>query len=393
MRTFPACNTYCGCVNMKKEKEKKSSLKSNGIIIMLFIGVLLGIVMATVMNKYDVDIAPKHAFPFAAVFLLALYIGFFINIIIHEAGHLLFGLVSGYKFSSFRITSFMIVNDKGKIRFKRQNIAGTGGQCLMVPPDMEDGKLPVILYNLGGCIMNIIFAVVFLLLHFLCKTDSFLPVFLLALSVVGFLFAITNGIPIHTANIDNDGYNAFALRKNPEAMFGFWVQLKAIELTSKGVRLKDMPDEWFDIPSDEAMKNSMVAARCVFACNRLTDAGKFKEADALMSHILDIESGIAGIHSNLLMCDRIFIELITENRRDVIDSMFSVELKKFMKAMNKYPSVIRTEYALALLFENDGVKAEKVLNRFKKIEKTHPYPCEIQGEKELIEIVNHLIMG
>ena len=38
--------------------------------------------------------------------ILMLYAAILIQIIIHEGGHLVFGLLSGYKFSSFRIFNF-----------------------------------------------------------------------------------------------------------------------------------------------------------------------------------------------------------------------------------------------------------------------------------------------
>lgn len=62
-----------------------------------------------------------------------------------------------------------------------------------------------------------------------------------------------------------------------------------------------MPEEWFTVPSDEAMKNSMAAAVGVFACNRLMDAQYFAKADAVMRHLLEIDSGIIGLHRNLMI--------------------------------------------------------------------------------------------
>ena len=43
-------------------------------------------------------------------------------IIIHELGHLIFGLLSGYKFSSFRIGNIMLVKTGGKLKFKKLTI-------------------------------------------------------------------------------------------------------------------------------------------------------------------------------------------------------------------------------------------------------------------------------
>lgn len=111
------------------------------------------------------------------------YIAMLIQIIVHEAGHLVFGLISGYKFSSFRIFSFMWVKEDGKMRLKRLSIAGTGGQCLMSPPDMVDGRIPVVLYNLGGSLMNVIVSLVFFMLYFLLTEVPFVSVLLLMIAI------------------------------------------------------------------------------------------------------------------------------------------------------------------------------------------------------------------
>ena len=176
-------------------------------------------------------------------------------------------------------------------------------------------------YTFEAEFINIILGALFLAGYLLCPDVPFLSPLLLMFAVVGFMTAMMNGIPMRMGTVDNDGYNAFALSKNKEAVEAFWVQFKVGAQSSKGIRLKDMPAEWFAVPTDTAMKNSMVATRCVFTCNRLMDEEKFEEADALMAHLLEIESGIVGLHHDLLMCDRIFVELIGENRREVIQDI------------------------------------------------------------------------
>lgn len=368
------------------KKKKLAWQQYIGLAFLMLIGAVCGIVMVMFLEGFSDD-APMHEMITSLIGLfLGMYIAFFFHTIIHEAGHLIFGLLTGYKFSSFRVFSFMWLKENGKLKFKRLSLAGTGGQCLMIPPDMKDGKIPLVLYNLGGSIINAIAGALLLVGYRLSLGIPFLSALLLIFSVVGFATALMNGIPMRMGTVDNDGYNAFALSKNDEAVEAFWVQLKIVEQSSKGVRIKDMPAQWFTVPSDEAMKNSMVATRGVFACNRLMDEERFEEAEALMSHLLEIDSGIVGLHQNLLICDRIYVELIGENRREVVENMLTKEQKKFMKAMKRYPTVLRTEYALALLYENDFAKAETIQKEFDKATKSYPYPHEVEAERDLMRI-------
>lgn len=376
----------------KKQKKKKLVWKEYiATAFMMLIGAICGFLMALFLDKSTADTPLYQVFLSFAGFLLSMYVALFFHMIVHEAGHLLFGLLTGYKFSSFRIASFMWLKENGKLKLKRLNLAGTSGQCLMIPPDMKDGKIPLVLYNLGGSFINIILGALFLVGYLLCSDVPFLSPILFIFAVVGFMIAMMNGIPMRMGTVDNDGYNAFALLRNKEAVEAFWVQLKANEQISKGIRLKDMPAEWFNVPTDDAMKNSMVATRGVFACNRLMDEKKFEEADALMAHLLEIESGIVGFHHDLLICDRIYVELIGENRREVVQNMLTKNQKKFMKSMKRFPTVLRTEYALALLFENNTAKSEKIKSEFEKVAKTYPYSQDIESERDLMIIANDRI--
>lgn len=371
----------------KQKKNKIIWRQYIPLVFFMLIGAVGGFLMTDFIDAGADSEAPIYKRILSLVGLLVgLYAAILVQMIIHETGHLIFGLISGYKFSSFRIFSFMWVKDEDKIKFRRLSIAGTGGQCLMTPPDMTDGKIPVVLYNLGGSLANIIFGLIFLGLFFIFKDVPFLSAFLLLFSVCGFIIAVMNGVPMRMGTVDNDGYNAFALIHNREAMRSFWVQMSVNGQIAKGVRLKDMPDEWFVVPSDEAMKNSMTAVMGVFACNRMIDEGQFEEADKLMVHLLSINSGIVGLHRSLMICDRMYVEMITDNRCEILDSMLTKAQKKFMKSMKKFPSVLRTEYVYALLCERNAEKAYQIMAQFEKCAKSYPYQTDIQAERELMEI-------
>ena len=369
----------------KKQKKKTSATKQALILTYNF---ALYFAPCFVALRY---ISPLDINPLLRVvgFVAVAYAAFIFHIIIHEGGHLVFGLLSGYRFSSFRIFSFMWVKEGDKVKFKRHSIAGTGGQCLMSPPDIQNGEMPVVWYNLGGSLMNIIFSTIFLVCFFLFNSVSVLSGILLLLSLLGYSLAILNGVPMRMGALDNDGYNAISLTKDAEAREAFWMQMKVVEETTKGVRLRDMPAEWFTVPTDEAMKNSMVAARGVFACNRLMDEERFAEADELMAHMLELESGMVGLHRSILICDRIYVELIHQNRREVVEEKLTKNLQSFMKTMKDTLSILRTQYAIALLYDGDQSKAETIKAQFEKRAKTYPYPHEIDSERDLMKLAEN----
>lgn len=371
---------------MEKEHKKIDFKQYIAVFFFLSLGAFFGWLIGKYIGKLEISFTGRiMSF---LVMIILMYFAIFIQIVIHELGHLIFAFMTGYKFSSFRIMSLMLIKESGKIKLRHFSVAGTGGQVLMAPPDMKEEKFPVVLYNLGGSILNTLTGLLFLFSHFKVLHMPRLSLFLMFLASSGIVLALLNGIPMRMGMMDNDGYNALTLTKNKESRRSFWLQLKINELLANGVRLKDMPDEWFEIPSDEEMKNSMMAVIGVFACNRLMDNHKFDEADKLMTHFMNIESSIVALHKGILVCDRIYCELVNENRKNVVDDMLDARQKKLMKAMRKFPNVIRTEYAYALLAEKDLKKAQEIRKKFDRYTRYYPYSVEIETELELIEIAN-----
>ena len=373
---------------MDETSRKKTSRLPQLLYFLFFMltGIACGYLSNDISENYRLvsgTLAPLLSM--ISIILLA-FLALLIQTILHEAGHLLFGLLSGYHFLSFRVFSFLWMKENGKIRLKRLSLAGTDGQCLMGPPEMTEDDFPVILYNLGGSFLNMISALIFGGLALLCRPLILLSDFLLLLAWLGLGLGLLNGIPMRLNTVDNDGFNARSLVRSTEARRAFWVQLSVSEQTARGVRLRDMPEDWFAPPDDAALENSMMAATSVFTANRLMDQHRFEEADRLMAHLMEAGSGFAGIYRNLMIYDRLYCELLGEARGNVLQDLLSPAQQKFMKQMKNFPSVLRTEYAYALLAEKNGEKAAQLLAQFEKCARTYPYATDIQSERELMDI-------
>lgn len=198
---------------------------------------------------------------------------------------------------------------------------------------------------------------------------------------------MTNGIPIH-GDVDNDGANVCSLGKNPEALRSFWIQLQVNALTTKEVRIKDMPEEWFQVPAVEDMKNNaLCTAVGVFACNYAMDRKDFKKAAEIAEKLLKNDINLSFLYKELLIMEWCFCELIGEKRTEVLDQMKTKDFERFTKAMSSYLSVLRMQYAYELLEKKDQKAAQKKLEQFEKAAKNYPHICEIEAERELIEIV------
>lgn len=367
------------------KKSVKKFFRSAGMLIaFLLIGFLCGIIMGQFLSSLK-DLTGAELFGIMLLFLAGLYLSMFLQIAAHEWGHYIFGRITGYRFASFRLGSFILIRNNGKLCLKRFSLAGTGGQCLMDPPDITEGKFPYVLYNLGGSVVNLILGLLAGGLAFLPGCPAVLSSMLFVFAVIGIAFALLNGIPMQAGMITNDGYNALSLGKHPDALRSFWIQMKGNVLTGKGVRTKDMPAEWFVMPDEEGLQNTMTAVLAVLACSRKMDERKLEEADCMMEKLLSGKNAVTELHRRMLFCDRIFC-LLYHDRPEEAAALYDKEQQRFMKSMKQFPSVLRTEYTIALLWKQDSAKAAEVLERFKKCEKIYPYPVEFESERELLHL-------
>lgn len=342
-------------------------------------GVLLGILwgLLTAILEENEIVNPPDIF----WSVMAIAISMFLHIIFHELGHLEAGLISGYEFSSFRIGNRIWIKENGKIKWKKYSVPGTGGQCLMIPPKNKGYDYPIILYNLGGILTNIIVSVIGVFLMILLRSSE-----MLIFSLMGFYLAIMNGVPMKIQGLPNDGMNAKCLKKEPLAMQAFDCQLRSNALLIEGKRLKDMPEEWFEIPEDSDLNDVNTGIMIYMQIAKILDRCDFTSAKEKIQWALDNVEGMLGLYKNELKCELIFCYIVLGEYEEA-EKLYEYEMKKYIATTRTWLSRKRLMYAYYLLVEKDEEKAQKELKLFDKIKKTSPNTGEIKGEEEMLGIV------
>lgn len=375
---------------MKKTTGSKKIKQSWGTMVVLGIyicfGGTCGLLLAVMEDLPLFQQAPTLLC--LLILLLCMFLFAFLHTLLHEGGHLLFGLLTGYRFCSFRIASFMWFHDGEKIRFARHSLPGTGGQCLLEPPDMVDGKMPYVLYNLGGVLMNALLSLLALLPALLWGQDTLWGVLCLLFALAGFTAALTNGIPLEVNLLSNDGSNALYIHRHPEALRALWIQLKVNACQTRGQRLQDMPEEWFVLPEKGHMTHTLVAALGDFRECLLLERQDFAGAESLISELLGDNSLALGAYRPMLQNDGIFLALL---RGDVATARryLTPEQQAYMKKC-KLLSFFRTSYAVALLLDKDEKAAQTMRKDFEKATRRWPYANDIAEETRLLERVDVL---
>jgi hypothetical protein len=362
------------------------------VLIFLTIGAVFGAVAALIgigtdetTGYYEQNNELANAMMQLAIVLVGVLIGTFLHLILHELGHLIAGKLSGYTFVSFSIGKLVIVRENGKLVLKKYGVAGMGGQCLMSPPDItnEQYRFPFVFYSLSGGLTNFLFSALFYVISLL--TPTYVSTGFMMLASMGVLTGLMNLIPLKIGGGTNDGLNLLYYLKTSENRRAVWLQLKYIALLTQGVRLSDMPKEWFDdmgVPS-----NSLTGFITLFRCYYFLDKGEIKLTEDNAKAMLENPGKMLAYQLNELRCEVLFAELLRECRANKIKKLYTSKLQAHIKAHKAHLPKLRLMYAYELLYINDETKANKTLQNFEKACLHTPFKGEIAGERELIEFV------
>jgi len=232
--------------------------------------------------------------------------GFLLSVPIHECGHLLFGLVSGYRFVFLRLFRFLFYRDNKKLVVTHSTpVQGIAGQCIMCPKSDAAG---VFLYNAGGFLANLIVSLFcFWLCYVLLNTNTLaLTFYFLGFGLVNLLTAAINLFP-KTNPIPNDGRNLLELR-NKEARKAFLIGLKVNARLTEGNSYSVFSQTEL-LPAISADKNNyMVANQYILLALYYSEVNQLEKAEAVLKN-LDI-SKLPVIYQGQVQVHLLYLALL-----------------------------------------------------------------------------------
>ena len=338
-------------------------------------------------------ISDEYHFIISTIMVIGWLILYWLQLIIHESGHLIFGLVGGYSFSSFRIGSLFISKENGKIKLSRLKIAGTGGQCLLALPEDENKPTNPILYLLGGGLLNLITALIALPFAIFLR-NVHLKYLLFMFFFFGLITALTNLVPANLKYICNDGYNISILaKKDTRSLEAFNFQLKTSSELTKGISLKEMPNDWFTLPPKEDLIDFLVTTKAYICIIRELEKGNFKWVYDTIDGLLSLDVPLLGVYKTLLTGELLYTGMVL-NLLPIEQAVnINASLEKDYKALKNSISMLRINYSAELMLNKNKKNATKILAIFNKISAVHPYKSESITENKLIELTNNVYSG
>lgn len=317
----------------------------------------------------------------------------FLQVIIHETGHLAAGLIRGYRFLSFMILNVMITRKAGKFHFSRFGIPGAGGQCLMVPPEKGDTDGGIAFYNAGGIIINALLGVMFFVILLIWYDSmSFETVSATwAMAVIGFLFALQNGIPLTMGGIPNDGKNIKELKRDRFSTNVFLNSMRVVAAMQEGDDIDSVMPQYMCDDRQLDLHNPIHAMALNLDLSRAVVKMDFEKACDIIDRALEHGDEIVTIYRNEFRMEQIFMSVVRPEYGHDADKLLDKDILTYMNKMARMrPDVIRILYAVARLHERDEKKADELYRNFNNICRTFHILSDVRYQTRIIEMVRKM---
>ena len=170
------------------------------LFFITYIALCLGIILFASIHKFGFSLSSFFTTVATIVLLGTLYcLSLASAVIVHEFGHLIFGLLTGYTFAAIGFAHHLFLRRDGRMRRFVYKFPGALGFCAMEVPDMKDGSFPFALYLLGGVLCNAFFALIciFAFVSGIGSGILFFPHAFLLFAFVNAYLAIVSILPIN----------------------------------------------------------------------------------------------------------------------------------------------------------------------------------------------------
>lgn len=309
-------------------------------------------------------------------------ITYVMQIIIHEAGHLLFGLITKYKLIMLRIFCFALVRGaNGRCSFRIYRCSGSYGQCLMLPMGKE--QYPYVLITLGGIIFNFITAALASMTIILYQ--PYLP-FVHKLGVIlfgfyGYGFAALNLLRFSSSGATTDGSVLSALLKDYSARDCNKKQLKAAQYLIYGKTYGEIPLELLSVPVGAELSNPVIGYHKILESYYYMDHREWGSAKECLDLFCPYMEQLPTWLKNTVLMEQLFISIMQGDNTVRSSNIYS-GIKRYLKQSKSEYSTIRVCAAYEIYVNNLDKKT--LLQRTEWNKGNYIYQGEIKFCKSLL---------
>lgn len=335
---------------MTDQKNEKTSTKT---ILFWIILVVVSFITGIALAIYAPNFMENIGFYDLPLIFLVFFFSLPLHIILHEAGHLLGGLLSGYDFIMFRLFNTVWIKTDSGISRRNQQVQGLLGQALMIPPEGVDNP-PFLLYHSSGFLVNLLTGILLIIIgNAIPNLTASLMIYATAASAI--LLFLTNAIPKQP----NDGYNIVEQIKHPETTTELTTILRLYGEMVSGTSFTEL-QKYTDLGKIDTVENPNNVTLLTAQAAAYQEQLDFESACAIYARIWEQRDNLLEPHKPDAYLNYLFLLLMTNPyHEDIAQLKESTILQNYSKV--KLADVLKTRAAEALYVDGDFIQAKKLL--------------------------------
>lgn len=339
--------------NTKDKKQFRNSL------IYFFTYMIFGIAIGLITNRILLS-EENSKYWFMAI--LFIWLDGILLIVIHEAGHFVGGIITSYRFQSFRVFSYCIVKDDKKYRIEKQKIPGTSGQCLMKPPPNWTLDSPFFLYHAGGGIATFLVSILSFLL-FKLSSSPLLQIIFFVLFSYGMIITILNLVPLQLPSSNNDGANILAIYRDKTAKEAFFKQLECNAWLSEGRKLEDISEDYLKLSEDAVWSEPLNYYLEWILYSKYLKERKFDKAEELLMRLEESYQDMLLSKKIRIDSERLYLLIIRQPDAECIKTFYDHVAEK-LRMQKLCTPVLRTLIVYERYSKNNKCALEQYQMKF-----------------------------
>ncbi len=306
-----------------------------------------------------------------------------IHTIAHELGHLIFGKINGFKFSSMVIWFFKWQKLGNKTAFSFVMFGDEAGYTEMIPTKEEGVENGFFAMTLGGLIASVIVTILGVPVLFITTLPRWLFMFWIMLIPIGIYFIFGTLLPSSTDGILNDGAVLYHLKKQTDNSKVMINLLKIQANLYCGKTPSEIDENLYFVVPQLAEDNPNFALLLNARYAYYLDKKDYEGAKQTIKRLLSLEEYLPKQYMYIFKTDALYNACTFDKNEQVADDLM-YELEKYLNNINTATTVrVKLAYLININEQTEG------LDMFIKKAKKEANRCQIKGlglyETKLLE--------
>lgn len=356
-------------------------------ILFLIISATLGVVISFSIINISPNLPLYDFWLYTGIFMF-IFIGWsLLHVVIHEFGHLIFGLSAGYSFLSFSIYPFSIIKQDNGYTFSKFNKKGIAGQCLMQPSKNTSSLKSAVIYNLGGVMLNLIIVALTILLIKIIQPVGYTLLLMRLFYFAGFVLAITNLLPVVMNGIATDGYNTLMLIVDENSLKALNNGLSIYAQTLSGSLYQELPLDYFYLDDTFNLNNPLLSMILFYRTLYLMEIREYDQAYSLMNNSLQSYPKMLPHYKSLLETELIFLDMLSGKDLLYLENKYE-SFYEVVKNPNNDLTTLRVKMVYSQFIVKEKSLHEEYSLKYNKLVDSSPYASDKLMAKQFIELIN-----